>query len=172
MVRRSNGEPRRNLFQVREGGCTHSDRKQAHRIRIGDWRPSNRPIRFARTTVSLSAHWPQNRHSRSMIEQKPSIERVVIESSNQRLSLTSPCERAATISFTPSAEFSDTKVLNVMTRSCAKHLEHWTCGVRDPFGPVLEKQVRTREFTGGKASGFDRYEGSMPICHACSGYIK
>ena len=54
-----------------------------------------------------------------MIEQKPSIERVVIESSNQRLSLTSPCERAATISFAPSAEFSDTKVLKVVTRSRA-----------------------------------------------------
>jgi putative transposase len=33
--------------------------------------------------------------------------------------LTSPCERAATISFTPSAEFSDTKVLNLVTRSRA-----------------------------------------------------
>jgi hypothetical protein len=55
-----------------------------------------------------------------MIEQKPSIERVVIESSNQRLSLTSPCERAATISFIPSAEFLDTKVLNVATRSEGK----------------------------------------------------
>jgi len=54
-----------------------------------------------------------------MIEQKPSIERVVIESSNQRLSLTSPCERAATISFAPSAEFSDIKVLNVVTQSRA-----------------------------------------------------
>jgi hypothetical protein len=52
-----------------------------------------------------------------MIEQKPSIERVVIESSNQRLSLTSPCELAATISFAPNAEFSDTKVLNVVTQS-------------------------------------------------------
>jgi hypothetical protein len=67
----------------------------------------------------LSAHWPQNSQVHSMIEQKPSIERVVIESSNQRLSLTSPCERAASISSAPSAEFSDTKVLNVVTRSRA-----------------------------------------------------
>jgi hypothetical protein len=61
-----------------------------------------------------------------MIEQKPSSERVVIESSNQRLSPTSPCERAATISFAPSAEFSDTKVLNVVTQSrVIEHEAQW-----------------------------------------------
>jgi hypothetical protein len=54
-----------------------------------------------------------------MIEQKPSIERVVIESSNQRLSHSYPCERTASIGSAPSAEFSDTKVLNVVTRSSA-----------------------------------------------------
>ena len=42
--------------------------------------------------------------------------------SNQRLSFTYPCEREATISFAPSAEFSDTKVQNVLTRSSAKVL--------------------------------------------------
>jgi len=112
-------EPRIELLKV----CTHrlpcTDRKQAHRIRIGDWRPGHKQIRFVSTTVSTSAHWPQNSHFRNMIEQKPSIERVVIESSNQRLSLTSPCERAVTISFAPSAEFSDTKVLDVVTQSGA-----------------------------------------------------
>jgi hypothetical protein len=55
-----------------------------------------------------------------MIEQKPSIERAVSLSSTPRLSLTSLCDRAATISFAPSAEFSDTKVLNVVTRSWAE----------------------------------------------------
>ena len=34
-----------------------------------------------------------------------------------RLSLTYPCERGVTTSFAPSAEFSDTKVLNVVTQS-------------------------------------------------------
>jgi tRNA/tmRNA/rRNA uracil-C5-methylase (TrmA/RlmC/RlmD family) len=55
-----------------------------------------------------------------MIEQKPSIEGVVTHSSKPRLSLTYPCERAAMISFAPSAEFSDAKVLNVVTRSSAR----------------------------------------------------
>jgi hypothetical protein len=41
--------------------------------------------------------------------------------SNQRLSFTYPCEREATISFAPSAEFSDTKVQNVVTRSTDKN---------------------------------------------------
>jgi hypothetical protein len=101
--------------------CTHrlpcADRKQTQRDRIGDWRQSHKPIRFARTTVSTSAHRPQNGHFRSMIEQKPSIEGGVSHSSKPRLSFTYPCERAATISFAPSAEFSDAKVLNVLTRS-------------------------------------------------------
>ena len=39
---------------------------------------------------------------------------------------------------------------NTLCPENARHLENWTYGVRDPFGPVLEKQVRTREFTGGK----------------------
>ena len=76
-------------------------------------------IRFVMTTASTSAHWPQNSHVRSMIEQKPSLEGGVSHSSKPSLSLTLPCERAATISFALRAEFSDTKVLNVVTRSTA-----------------------------------------------------
>ena len=53
------------------------------------------------------------------VDVQPSIERVIIESSTQRLILTSSCERAATIGFAPSAEFSDTKVHNVLARSMA-----------------------------------------------------
>ena len=52
-----------------------------------------------------------------MIEQKPSIEGGVSHSSKPRSSRTYPCERGATISFAPSAEFSDAKVLNVVMRS-------------------------------------------------------
>ena len=114
-------EPRSNVLQV----CTHrlpcADRKQTQGDRIGDWRQSYKPIRFVRTTVSTSAHTPQNGHFHSIIEKKPSIEGGVSHSSQPRLSLTYPCERGAMISFPPSAEFSDAKVLNVLTRSCAQH---------------------------------------------------
>jgi len=55
--------------------CTHrlpcTDRKQTQRDRIGDWSPGHKQIRFVGTAVSLSAHWPQNSHVRSVIEQKP-----------------------------------------------------------------------------------------------------
>jgi len=103
--------------------CTHrlpcADRKQTQRDRIGDWRQSHKPIRFARTTVSTSAHRPQNNHFYGPLEPKPSIEGVVTHSSKPHLSRTYPCERAATRSFAPSAEFSDAKVLNVVMRSIA-----------------------------------------------------
>jgi hypothetical protein len=65
----------------------------------------------------MFAHWPQNGHIHTVIEQKPSIEGKVIESSNQILLLIYRCERAATISLAPSAKFSDAKAMNVVTQS-------------------------------------------------------
>ena len=55
-----------------------------------------------------------------MLEQKTSIDARVNQSSTQSVRPASPCDRASKISSTASAEFSDTKVLNVATRSTAE----------------------------------------------------
>ena len=52
-----------------------------------------------------------------MLEQKTSIEVGANQSSTQRVRPMPPCECADKISSTASAEFSDTKVLNVVTQS-------------------------------------------------------
>jgi len=36
----------------------------------------------------------------------------------------------------------------VLCQKTLKRFLEWTYGVRGPFGPVLEMQVRTRELTG------------------------
>jgi len=80
-----------------------------------------------------------------MIEQKPSMEGEVSHSSKPRLSLTSPCERAATLRSAPSAAFSDTKVLNVVTRSRACYLGK----AKNPNASILEMlEPFTHKFCG------------------------
>jgi hypothetical protein len=58
-----------------------------------------------------------------MLEQKTSIEVGANQSSTQRVRPMPPCECADKISSTASAEFSDTKVLNVVTQSTARSRE-------------------------------------------------
>ena len=79
---------------------------------------------------STSAHGSQNGDVDSMLEQKTSIEVGANQSSTQRVRPMPPCERAGKISSTASAEFSDTKVLNVVTRSRALNfaLNHGNAG--------------------------------------------
>lgn len=71
------------------------------------------------TTVSTSAHWPQNDQLCGRVEQKLSIKQRVNQPSTYRSVLVAPCNRESRISPTACAEFSYTKVLNVVARSSA-----------------------------------------------------
>jgi hypothetical protein len=90
----------------------------------------------------MSAHRPQNGYIHTLIEQKPSMERETIESSNRSLSSIYHCELAATLSFAASAKFSEVKALNVVTQSGyavaeSLHYSHnMTLDLRDNSGDL------------------------------------